>query len=105
MTITFADEGAMSGQSAGGAPEICVEGFPSTVDENAVGQVLGQYGAVVSVARALPQHGLPHGGYILKMVDPKEAKWLVENLNRNIPVGVNFPVYLEFAETASWDPS
>ena len=53
-------------------------------------QVIGQYGAVGGV-RLAPSQG-PNPAFFIQMARPEQAKWLVDNLHRNIPLGLSTPI-------------
>lgn len=66
------------------------EGWPPGTSEQNVQQVIGQYGTLTSVRMAASQG--PNPAFLIQMARPDQAKWLVDNLNRNIPLGLTTPI-------------
>lgn len=82
-----------------GGSEIIIDNVPAGTSEEVMSSVIGQYGAIISV-RKLPDAylGAPHSSFAVLMHESSQAKWVVDNLNRNIPVGLSFPVGVRFAQ-------
>jgi len=89
--------------AGGGAPPV-PEGEPSNTvfigdlpletDPNLLTTVFGPYGSIVSHKILNP--GTTGGAAIISFQTVEEAKWLVENLNGNIPQGLQAPIKVRF---------
>jgi len=84
------------------APEpndnLFIAGLPLHMTDDQVKQIFGAYGCVVS-CKVLPASGKPDVAALVRMADPDQAKWLVDNVNQNIPLGLGGPVTVRFAKT------
>jgi len=79
--------------------EVIISGLPATSTPEFVAGIFGPYGTIVS-CEMVP--GTPQGAAVkLKMATAAQAQWLVTNLNGNMPVGLETPVYIGFAKTAA----
>merc|ERR1719277_2046149 len=77
--------------------KLFVSQLPADTTEDMVSSVFSQYGLLTS-ARVLPlQPGRTDVSAVVHMDDVNMAKWLVENVNGNIPVGMSTPVSISFA--------
>mmetsp|Transcript_5911 Transcript_5911/g.15767 ORF Transcript_5911/g.15767 Transcript_5911/m.15767 type:complete len:354 (-) Transcript_5911:101-1162(-) len=79
-------------------------GFPGDTPEETITAVFSQYGTVVSVKKLPPTLGKPDAAALVRMGDVAQAKWLVDNVNRNIPSGLQTPITIGYAENKSQLP-
>ena len=78
-----------------------ITGFPVGSSEDFVKSIFSQYGTVVSV-RVLPSKSdSSDAACMVRMESVDQAKWLVEHLNGNIPQGMQSPVMVKPARSAS----
>mmetsp|Transcript_58474 Transcript_58474/g.163048 ORF Transcript_58474/g.163048 Transcript_58474/m.163048 type:complete len:434 (-) Transcript_58474:137-1438(-) len=88
---------AWSEGGKGGHAALFVAGIPGGTSEDMVKQIFGAYGTVLSV-KVLPSNGKPDLAAIVRMQDKAMTAWLVEHLNGNIPMGMNTPVSVKYAQ-------
>merc|ERR1712232_1135723 len=75
-----------------------MKGLPAGISEELIKATFSQYGVVVS-CKALPSPaGVADQAALLRMATVQEAKWLVDNVNNNIPQGLSGPVQIRFAD-------
>jgi cold shock CspA family protein len=67
-----------------------VTGLPPGTDHQGIRDIMSQYGTVNHVFLK------PDGAVIVHMSDEETAQWIVENLNGNIPQGLETPVNVSF---------
>jgi len=79
-----------------------IQGLPGGADETSIQTLLGQYGTITSV-KVLPTAGRPDTVAMVRMGNPTEAKWLVENLDGNIPQGAEGIIQIKFANQKGSD--
>lgn len=93
--------GATAGVSVTDDPcdHIIIGGFPLTSTEDSIRQMFNAYGVVTS-CRVLPPSGKGDIAALICMADVEQAKWLVDNVNNNIPVGLTTPVTVRFQSKA-----
>jgi hypothetical protein len=77
----------------GGMMEIFIGGMPAKSTKEFVVGIIGQYGIVESCELLPCAWGLT---VKLKMATAEMAQWIVCNLNRNIAVGLELPIYVGF---------
>merc|ERR1712151_1436127 len=65
------------------------------VDDEALVSIFGQYGNVVW-SKVMPSKGKPTQAAIVEFGDIAEAKWVVENVNGNVPQGLTTPLTITF---------
>merc|ERR1712194_454763 len=73
-------------------------GFPSEITEEEITSVFSQYGQVTLVKKLPSQAGKMDAAALVKMGDVTQAKWLVDNVSKNIPTGLSTPVTIVYAE-------
>merc|ERR1711937_430532 len=75
-----------------------IKGLPLESTDDSVWQVFAQYGGVKSckILPAQPGKSALAGFVTMNTVD--EAKWIVENVNGNIPQGMTTPLQIIFAD-------
>uniref|UniRef100_A0A7S4Q429 RRM domain-containing protein n=1 Tax=Alexandrium monilatum TaxID=311494 RepID=A0A7S4Q429_9DINO len=80
---------------------IYIKGLPAGMTDDSVRQIFAAYGAVsdskVLVANGKSSDGQGQSVAIVRMGSVTEAKWLVDNVNGNIPQGLAAPVEIKFA--------
>jgi len=82
-----------------GAPSdnLFITGLPADFDEAKLREVIGAYGSI-SQCKLLPPNPMKAGiACMVRFASVDEAKWIVENLNGNIPQGLTDPVEVKFA--------
>merc|ERR1712048_326141 len=90
-------KGANCGKGVGDSMDnLFVGDLPADIDEAMLQSVFGPYGQIVSL-KLLPQPG-PNGKRcaLLRFKTHEEAKWVVENLNGNMPQGLSEPIKVSF---------
>jgi RNA recognition motif-containing protein len=90
---------AFGGGFAGSQPEeVCdnlfVTGLPTTVDESAVKEIFMLYGSVAQ-CKVLPARGTDCAA-LIRYATVAEAQWVKENLDGNIPQGMQSPVNIKY---------
>lgn len=89
--------GGFGGFKQGGQDNLFVAGLPLDVTEDRVRELFGQYGTV-SQCKILPdQPGKADRAALVRFGDEAQARWMVENMNGNIPVGLSSPLVVRFA--------
>lgn len=71
-------------------------GFPVDATNESVQSILSQYGTVNSV-KVLPPNGKPDAAALVLMNTVDEAEWIVDNLNGNMPQGLDSPLSIKYA--------
>jgi len=104
-TLLVCGNAGPQGGSAGWDPtgsatndNLFVAGLPLDMTDDWMRQVFGQYGAIAS-CKVLPANGKPDCAAMLRMSDKSMAVWLVDNLNGNIPMGLQTPVTVKYAQS------
>jgi len=72
--------------------------IPGEVDQAKVENIFGAYGTIANV-KFLPGQG-KHAA-LVRFQTVEEAKWIVDNLNGNIPQGISTPVQVKYANSSS----
>mmetsp|Transcript_121237 Transcript_121237/g.343484 ORF Transcript_121237/g.343484 Transcript_121237/m.343484 type:complete len:459 (-) Transcript_121237:508-1884(-) len=75
-----------------------VAGLPLDMDEEAIRAIFNQFGVVKQCKVLNANPGKPDVAALVRMTDLNQAKWLVENLNGNIPQGMSVPITVRFAD-------
>lgn len=88
-----------SGATPAGQPSdnLYMKGFSGEVDEDQLRAILGPYGNILSIKVLPPPVGKTCAAALVRMSTLEEAKWLVENMNGNIPQGQTQPVEVKYA--------
>merc|ERR1719502_157963 len=73
-----------------------ISGLPLDTTTESVTTLLGQYGTIVS-AKVLETAGKPDKVAMVKFSSFEEAKWVLENLNGNIPAGIDSVIHVKYA--------
>eukprot|EP00928_Gymnodinium_smaydae_P059315 TRINITY_DN425_c4_g1_i1.p1 TRINITY_DN425_c4_g1~~TRINITY_DN425_c4_g1_i1.p1 ORF type:complete len:553 (-),score=112.95 TRINITY_DN425_c4_g1_i1:186-1844(-) len=74
-----------------------MKGFPEGITEDQLKQILSAYGTIVQAKVLQSPPGKGNAACLVRMASLDEAKWLVDNLNGNIPQGLTSPVEVKFA--------
>merc|ERR1740129_2322753 len=74
---------------------VFIAGLPDGMDDGALAALFGEYGTVVW-SKMMNPNGKPGTAAIVEFGDIAEAKWVVENLDGNIPQGLTEPVKCNF---------
>lgn len=82
-----------------------MKGFHADIDENGLRVILGPYGNIVSVKVLPPPTGKSCAAALVRMSTREEAKWLVDNMNGNIPQGQTQPVEVKYAANSGGKPT
>eukprot|EP00928_Gymnodinium_smaydae_P044950 TRINITY_DN2_c0_g4_i1.p1 TRINITY_DN2_c0_g4~~TRINITY_DN2_c0_g4_i1.p1 ORF type:complete len:373 (+),score=115.37 TRINITY_DN2_c0_g4_i1:47-1165(+) len=77
---------------------VFVGDLPGHIDESTLNSVFGAYGTISS-SKLFPPGMLGTKSAIISYASVDEAKWLVENLNGNIPEGLEGPVQVRFKDS------
>uniref|UniRef100_A0A7S1LTC5 RRM domain-containing protein n=2 Tax=Alexandrium catenella TaxID=2925 RepID=A0A7S1LTC5_ALECA len=75
---------------------VYITNLPQDINEAKVKEVLGDYGTIKSVKVVSP------GTVILGLSSLDEAKWMVENLDGNMPEGITSSITVKFAKSGNW---
>jgi len=75
-----------------------VVGLPMDITEETLHAIFGQYGTVTNAKKLPSQPGKQGCAALLKMADTNQAKWIVDNVDQNIPTGLTSPVSVCYAE-------
>lgn len=78
--------------------KLYVSGLPLDITEDMISSVFSQYGTLLSVRKVPQVPGKSDASAVVHMGDVSQAKWLAENVNGNIPVGMSTPVIVTYAE-------
>lgn len=95
---------ALAGAVGQGAPSdnLYIKGLPPLMTDEDLKTIFGAYGTVTQTRLLQTQatNNDPTGESIalVRMVDTEQAQWLVDNLNGNIPQGLQRPVAVRFAD-------
>uniref|UniRef100_A0A7S0FS14 Uncharacterized protein n=1 Tax=Pyrodinium bahamense TaxID=73915 RepID=A0A7S0FS14_9DINO len=91
--------------SAIASDRLFMTGFPFEITEETITAVFNQYGTVVSVKKLPAQVGKCDAAALVRMADVAQAKWLVDNVNHNIPAGLTTPLMITYAENKAPIPA
>jgi len=83
-------------EAAAVSDNIFIAGLPADITEEVLRGVFGQYGQVISV-KLLCHAARADKASVIKMGDVAQAKWLVDNVHQNIPVGLTTPITVQYA--------
>merc|ERR1719329_561365 len=83
-------------EAAAVSDNIFIAGLPADITEEVLRGVFGQYGQVISV-RLLHHAARADRASVIQMGDVAQAKWLVDNVHQNIPVGLTTPITVQYA--------
>lgn len=75
-----------------GAENLYIAGLPDTMTEESTKAIFAQYGVVVSVKMLPKRKGKDDIAAMVKMGEADQAKWLIDNVNGQIPQGLAAPV-------------
>lgn len=88
------------------APDrLIIHGIPLDSSEETLSSVFGQYGTLLSIQKVPAAAGGSDASVMLHMQDPDEAKWLVDNVNQNIPLGLSSVVSISYAPVPTPTPA
>jgi len=73
-----------------------ISDLPADVDQAKVEEIFGAYGTVTST-KVLP--GAGKNAALVRFQSADEAKWIVDNLNGNIPQGLMTPIQVKYANS------
>lgn len=89
---SFAGKGQGLGQD-----NLFVAGMPMDISEEQVRDLFSQYG-IVTQCKLLPdQPGRSDKAALVRFADENQAKWMVDNMNGNVPVGMSGPLTVRYA--------
>lgn len=86
----------MAGKSGPPSDNLFITGLPEGFDQTSLQTVLGAYGNIQQAKVMPPQPG-KKAAAMVRFATVDEAKWIVENLNGNIPQGLTEPIDCKFA--------
>lgn len=80
---------------AAGAPslKIFVSNLPAGIDDAKIGSIFGAYGTITEV-KSIIGTNCCH----ITLATLEESKWMVDNLNGNMPEGITQPIEVKYAE-------
>eukprot|EP00928_Gymnodinium_smaydae_P081385 TRINITY_DN64920_c0_g1_i1.p1 TRINITY_DN64920_c0_g1~~TRINITY_DN64920_c0_g1_i1.p1 ORF type:complete len:366 (-),score=58.69 TRINITY_DN64920_c0_g1_i1:75-1172(-) len=78
-----------------------LQGLPAELDDAQMRAIFNQYGTVRDVKLMPPSPGKPDLVALLRMSSVEEAKWIVDNINGNIPSGLTTPIRVQFSRSQS----
>lgn len=79
--------------------QIYIAGLPEGFDDSSVQEFFGPYGTI-TWSKAFKGKGKGKGASALvQFADPSEATWMVENLNGNIPEGLETPIEVTMSKS------
>lgn len=87
-----------SASQAVNSDNLFITGLPLEIAEERIKEIFSQYGMIASVKKLGNQPGKSDAAALVRMGDMEQAKWMVENVNNNIPTGLTQPVNVRFAE-------
>merc|ERR1712232_914084 len=97
QSLVFDNASTIGGISSGfmDSPHaVLMTDLPQGMNDDALKSVIGAYGMITS-HKFLPP--MPTGAQaVINFSTPEEAKWCVEHLNGNIPVGLSAPIKCMF---------
>jgi len=73
-----------------------ITGFPEGFDDESLKTIMGAYGTIAQ-AKVLPAQPGRSCAAMVRFSSVEEAKWIVENVNNNIPQGLTGPVEVKYA--------
>merc|ERR1719512_84409 len=77
-----------------------MRGFPLEMDERMFRAIIAPYGNIVACRVLPPPPCMERAAAIAQMGSLGEAKWIVDNLNGNIPEGQRLPIEVMFSANA-----
>merc|ERR1719401_199290 len=89
--------GAMGGLGGQPSDNLYMKGFPPNCDESMLRAAISPYGTITSCKVLPPGEGRAFAAGLVRMASLEEAKWLVDNLNGNIPEGMTQPIEVKYA--------
>lgn len=90
---------AAAGGEAQASHEVLITGLPATSTEESVRAVFGPYGTILECT--VQPDGAQGQAATLRMADIAQATWLCRNLDGNMPVGLDSPIHVVFANSAT----
>lgn len=88
---------AGKGGGSGSQDNLFVAGLPMDMSEEKLRELFGLYGAVTQ-CKILPDQPMKTDrAALVRFGDEAQAKWMVDNMNGNIPVGMSAPLTVRFA--------
>lgn len=79
--------------------------LPPSVSDESVLEVFSAYGEVVSCKAIPPKAGGSKGAALVRFATLVEAQWVLENLNGNLPEGLDLPVVIQYARNPPGGPA
>eukprot|EP00928_Gymnodinium_smaydae_P059389 TRINITY_DN426_c0_g1_i1.p2 TRINITY_DN426_c0_g1~~TRINITY_DN426_c0_g1_i1.p2 ORF type:complete len:350 (-),score=85.38 TRINITY_DN426_c0_g1_i1:376-1425(-) len=89
--------GGKGGGVSGPSDSLFIADLPQDIDEATLTSIFSAYGTIKS-QKIMPP-GASGAAAIVSFASVEEAKWLVDNLNGNIPQGLSTPVKVRFKES------
>merc|ERR1719230_1750766 len=93
-----------SDASAAAAPgdKIFIGDINPTLTEQTVKEVFNAFGNVSDFRYIAPKMPGAKAACIIKFGTVDEAKWIVENVNGNVPAGMQEPVVVKYYSQSGW---
>merc|ERR1719160_1344778 len=100
------DKGGGKGKGGGDgggddAANLYIKRLPGHTTEQMLWDIFGQYGSITSVKLLPITGGKPDAAAFVRFGTVDEANWLINNLNGNIPQGMQTPVDISVAVAKS----
>lgn len=89
----------MKGEKGPSAPSanLYVADLPGDIDDATIQSVFGAYGTIIQhKILAKPNPMVPTACALIRFSTVEEAKWIVENVNNNIPQGLSTPIKVNY---------
>jgi len=90
---------SVSSSGAKASDNLFIAGLPPQCNEDLIKGVFGQYGTVLNV-RLLATGDKPDRAALVRFGDANQAQWIIENLNQNVPMGLQSPIIVKYANKA-----
>lgn len=89
----------MAPQEGPPSDNLYISELPAALDEEGIHRVFGAYGAITSV-KLLPATAMgAKTACLIRFQSIEEAQWIVENLDGNIPQGLDSAISVKYAES------
>lgn len=90
----------LSTETSIASDNLYILGLPAEITDRSLQVVMSQYCEVVSCKVLPPTAGSPDVAAFVRCAAEDQAKWVLQNLNRNIPTGLQKPVTVMYAGQA-----
>lgn len=91
----------LEAQGGSPSPNLHLKGLPAGAGAETIRAIFSAYGTVTSCTLLPPLPGASDICCLLSMGSTGQAKWLVDNVNGNMPLGLTDPITIRFADSAA----